>query len=66
MGDSAVTESETVVVSERESERHLTFNRLKTSHGGWYSCKATINVPSIDLLQNKFISRYVYVQSKLV
>ena len=39
VGDSAVTESEIIVVSEIESERHLTFNPLRTSHGGWYRSK---------------------------
>ena len=63
MGDSAVTASETVVVSERESERHLTFNPLKTSHGGQYRGTAGIHIQPI-------LSRYVtrstkiYVRSK--
>ena len=64
VGDSAVTESEIIVVSEIESERHLTFNPLRTSHGGQYRGTGNIIIPSIDLHANSYISRYVYVQSK--
>ena len=64
VGDSAVTESETVVVSERESERHFTFNPLKTSHGGRYRCTATISISSNGLYEHNSSIYTSVVKSK--
>ena len=62
MGDSAVTGSKTVVVSETVSERYLTFSPLKTSHGGEYWCKATIS--RINIYNWNVRITYMNVKSK--
>ena len=42
----------------------LTFNPLHTSHGALYTCTATINIESIDLMKTKNKEFPLYVQSK--
>ena len=65
MGDSAVTESETdVAVSEIESEKNLTFNPLKTSHGGLYWCTANIFISSDSINLRNHDYKFLNVQSK--
>ena len=64
VGDSAVTESETVILSDTWSKRNLTFSPLKTSHGGRYGCTATINIPSDSINLGKHRNKFLNVQSK--
>ena len=54
-----------VMRSGRESTIGLKFSPLRTSHGGQYTCRATINVPLINIsdLSNSS-SQDVIVQSK--
>ena len=64
MGDSAVTESETAIISEIESERNLTFSPLRTSHGGQYRCTAVITIPSDSTTLGYHSNKFLIVQSK--
>ena len=41
----------------------LTFNPLHTSHGGRYTCRATVNIPAISSVNSSEVSD-VLVQSK--
>ena len=43
----------------------LTFNPLLPSHGAMYTCQATINISSFDLLKMASDKRNIIVQSKL-
>ena len=54
-----------MVVSGNTTTRNLTFSPLRTSHGGEYTCRAIINIPSISItgLSNSQ-STDVVVQSK--
>ena len=56
-----------VMRSGSESTRVLEFSPLRTSHGGQYTCRATINVPLINIsdLSNSS-SQDVTVQSKSI
>ena len=64
VGDSNVTESETVILSDTWSERNLTFSPLKTSHGGWYWCTANIFISSDSINLQNTNYKYLIVQSK--
>ena len=64
LGDSNVTESETIILSDTWSKRNLTFSQLKTSHGGRYRCTAYIFIPSIGLYEYNFIIYTSVVKSK--
>ena len=54
-----------VMINSRESTIGLKFSTLRTSHGGQYTCRATINVPLMNIsdLSNSS-SQDVIVQSK--
>lgn len=43
---------------------NLTFNPLHTSHGGWYSCRGSVNIPEAGLHVSGNRSRVITVQSK--
>ena len=64
VGDSAVTESETVILSDTWSKRNLTFSPLKTSHGGRYECAAIIFISSDSINLGDYDYKYLIVQSK--
>ena len=46
------------------TNRTLTFNRIRTSQAGVYTCRATIDIQGIDSL-SRIASQTVRVQSKL-
>ena len=63
-GGSTFTLSD-VVTSGNTTTRNLTFSPLQTSHGGKYTCRAIINIPSISISGlNSSKSTDVVVQSK--
>ena len=63
-GGSTFTLSDTVT-SGNTTTRNLTFSTLQTSHGGEYTCRAIINIPSIFISGlNNSKSTDVVVQSK--
>ena len=58
-----VTESDTAT-SGVMSERSVTFNPLRTSHGAQYTCQAEVSIPSISLVRTGSSSRDILVQSE--
>ena len=63
-GGSTFTLSD-MVTSGNTTTRNLTFSPLQTSHGGEYTCRAIINIPSISISGlNKSQSIGVVIQSK--
>ena len=63
VGSEDVTESDTAT-SGVMSERNVTFNPLRTSHGAEYTCQAEVSVSSISLVRTGNRSRKVMVQSE--
>ena len=63
VGSSGVTESDTTL-SGSVSARTLTFNPLRTSHGGEYTCQAKASISSINMTWTGSEGRVVIVQSK--
>ena len=54
-----------MVTSGNATTHNLTFSPLRTSHGGEYTCRAIINIPSISISGlNKSQSIGVVIQSK--
>ena len=54
------------ITSGNTTTRNLTFNPLRTSHGGEYTCRAIINISSISISGlSSSQSSEVVVQSKL-
>ena len=55
-----------MITSGNTTTRNLTFNPLQTSHGGEYTCRVIINIPSISISGlSSSQSSEVVVQSKL-
>ena len=63
VGSSGVTESDTTL-SGGASLKTLTFNPLRTSHGGEYTCQAKASISSINMTWTGSEGRAVIVQSK--
>ena len=56
-----------MVTSGNTTTHNLTFSPLRTSHGGEYTCRAIINIPSISISGlNRSQSTDIVVQSKLL
>lgn len=62
-----VDQNSVQVSSSSSSALMLTFNPLHTSHGGAYTCEASLNVSQVDTSDlTSIITENVIVQSKLI
>ena len=62
VGDNSITVAPPVTTG-INTTLTLTFDPLHTSHGGRYTCRATINIPVISIVNSSEVSD-VLVQSK--
>ena len=61
---SGVTEGHQIDASSTTARRSLTFNPVRSSHAGQYTCRAQIVIPQADVSLTSNAQQIVSVQSK--
>ena len=63
-GISGITEGQQIEPSNTTARRSLTFNPVRSSHAGQYTCRAQIIIPQADINLTSNAQQTVSVQSK--
>ena len=62
----AVTENDDITINTVSSTSNLTFNPLRTSHGGVYTCRGNLTIPALTHQYSLEESQEVKVKSKAI